>query len=74
MPFYKLPKKANVDFRALTSEEIKANLKVKLAPDCTVCGRQIFVGVFFDGTSNNENYYPEDERTNVSHLGRAQVQ
>jgi hypothetical protein len=69
MPFYKSPKIAKEKLRPFTPAEIKQNLIGRLPDDCVTCGRQIYIGMFFDGTGNNKVTKP-DEKTNVSHLHR----
>jgi Protein of unknown function (DUF3304) len=47
------------------ADEISGNEAVKLCGDPSVCGKQVFIGIFFDGTQNNKYHEPASKNTNV---------
>lgn len=58
-----------VGFRTtFTPEEIRGNESAKLCGIPEKCGKQVFVGIFFDGTKNNKYEESKGNNTNIVHL------
>jgi hypothetical protein len=70
MPFYSdLPVPRVGEFKSPELQDLKSNQQVRLCDDPVKCGKQIFVGIFFDGTDNKKcRDQPLGAHTNVVRL------